>query len=555
MLLAQAAAQSPLAWPEPMETTYQLLGAGDPLPSRFKRSDLTLSDRLFIAAVGNLPAAVRPWGSMTWLGDVFRVSRPTVYAIARTGRAAWLPEPLAPPVPFAVTAATPAPAAPVAAGEPQVTVSERRLQRTLLTLALPGNAAIRPLQTVLRAAFDQSRSVGYISELLTTAGQQAGQVLAQLDYRPLGRVVALRDETFFQEHPILFVVEPRTSVILLGHVATDRSAETWGTALLVAQDTGVQLTGLVEDMGRTFPTSVKVAGLRLAIQKDPWHVLDWARRVRRELERQALQALATVDRLEQQLGRAWDGVRFEAAYIPAVANMERLLAQHDAFVSCQTHLADALELVDWRSGEIRDRALNDWLVGEILQLLAAIDHPSVRQFRRALRRYRRQLLTYLDWLAAWLTPWRQRLAASLPTPAAQTFFERTVARAWRVRQAVINGQPWQRAAAETRGLVDLLVADQPSHRTLADDLWAGLDGTPHAASLLETINGLMKAFLQARQAFKSPATAQAYLNLLVLWHNMRVFQRGKRAGKSPFQWAGITTSSDDWLALLGYPAN
>jgi len=187
--------------------------------------------------------------------------------------------------------------------------------------------------------------------------------------------------------------------------------------------------------------------------------------------------------------------------------------------------------------------------------LAAIDHPSVRQFLRALRRYRGQLLTYLDWLAAWLTPWRQRLAASLPTPAAQTFFERTVARAWRVRQAVINGQPWQRAAAETRGLVDLLVADQPSHRTLADDLWAGLDGTPHAASLLETINGLMKAFLQARQAFKSPATAQAYLNLLVLWHNMRVFQRGKRAGKSPFQWAGITTSSDDWLALLGYPAN
>ena len=230
MLLASAVVQSPLAWPEPMETTYHLLGPGDPLPSRFKRPDLTLSDRLFIAAVGNLPAEVRPWGSMTWLGDVFRVSRPTVYAIARTGRAAWLPEPCAPPVPAApVTpagaAAPPVPAAPVTpAAGPQVTVSERRIQRTLLTLALPGNAAIRPMQTVLQAAFDQSRSVGYISALLTAAGRQAGQVLAQLDYRPLGRVVALRDETFFQDHPILFVVEPRTGTILLGHVATDRSA-------------------------------------------------------------------------------------------------------------------------------------------------------------------------------------------------------------------------------------------------------------------------------------------------------------------------------------------
>ncbi len=555
MLLAQVAAQSPRAWPEPIETTYQLLGAGDPLSSHFKRPDLTLSDRLFIAAVGNLPAEMRPWGSMTWLGDVFRVSRPTVYAITRAGRKAWLPELLAPGVPPAVAATTSAPTAPVAAAGSQVTVSERRIQRTLLTLALPGNAAIRPMQAVLQTAFDQRRSIGYISELLTTAGQRAGQVLAQLDYRPLGRVIALRDETFFQAHPILFVVEPRTGTILLGHVATDRSAETWGAALLVAQDSGVQLTGLVEDMGRTFPKSVKLAGLRLAIQKDPWHVLDWARRVRQELERSALQAVTTVDRLEQQLGRTWDAARFTAEYIPAVAKMARLLAQHDAFANCRTHLADALEVVDWRSGEVRDRALNDWLLGEILRLLAAIDHPSVRKFVRALRRYRRQLLTYLDWLAELLAPWRHRLAASLPAPADQAFFERTVAQAWRLRQAVINGQPWQRTAAEARGLVDLLVADQPGHRTLAEDLFAVLDGTAHASSLIETINGLLKAFLQARQAFQSLETAQAYLNLLVLWHNMRIFQRGKRAGKSPFQWAGITTSSDDWLALLGYPAN
>ena len=61
-------------------------------------------------------------------------------------------------------------------------------------------------------------------------------------------------------------------------------------------------------------------------------------------------------------------------------------------------------------------------------------------------------------------------------------------------------------------------------------------------------------FLRARQAFRNPETAQAYLNLLVLWHNMRSFQRGKRAGHSPFQWANITPGTDDWLTLLGYPA-
>jgi hypothetical protein len=33
------------------------------------------------------------------------------------------------------------------------------------------------------------------------------------------------------------------------------------------------------------------------------------------------------------------------------------------------------------------------------------------------------------------------------------------------------------------------------------------------------------------------------------------FQYGKRTGKSPYQWAGIDPGTNDWLELLGYPAN
>jgi hypothetical protein len=538
--------QSPMAWPEPMETIYQMLGREPALPARFKRRELGLSARLYIAAVGNLPPDERPWGSMTWLSDVFDISRPTVYQIAAQLRQQWL-EPVG-------AGLQPAPSAAATPKATRTQVSERRIKRTLLTLALPGNVALRPMQSVLQAAFDESRSLGFISELLTSAGQQAGRVLAGLNYRSLGRVIALRDETFFQGWPILFLVEPRSGVILLGHVAKDRSAETWGAALLVAQDTGVELAGLVEDMGRTFPPSLQAAGLSLAVQKDPWHILDWAKRVRRDLERVALTALASVYRLEDQLAQTWDSPCFDTDYVPAVAKCEGLMTQHDTFLRWQAHLGDALEMVDWRAGEIRDPASNAWLLDETLKALAALAHPSVRKFVKSLRRYRTQLLTYLDWLAVGLAPWRQRLAANVPTPAAQVCFERTVARAWRLRQGVINGQHWQRLAHEATDLVARLVADQPAYRQLAADLTALLDGTPHASSLIETINGIVKTFLQARQALRNPETAQAYLNLLVLWHNMRSFQRGKRAGQSPFQWAKITPESDDWLTLLGYPA-
>ena len=46
---------------------------------------------------------------------------------------------------------------------------------------------------------------------------------------------------------------------------------------------------------------------------------------------------------------------------------------------------------------------------------------------------------------------------------------------------------------------------------------------------------------------------QNYLNLFTLWHNMRPYARGKRQGKSPFQWAGVELASHDWLDLLGFP--
>jgi hypothetical protein len=550
MALYQQDPKSAIVWPEPMETVYQSLGSGIAMPGRYKRPDVSLSDRFFIAAVANLARDQRPWGSLTWLSDVFGVSRPTVYRIAEQLREqAWV-TPLR-PRPNPASAEIPAPSV----GSPaQISVTRERIQRTLLTLALPGNMALRPMQATLQAAFGQTRSVGFISELLSEAGRKAGRLLRTLDYHPLGRVIALRDETFFQGWPILLLVEPRTSVILLGHVAEDRSAETWATTLLVAQDSGVQISGLVEDMGRYFAKSLQLADLPLPVQKDPWHVLSWAGRVRHDLERLAYAALERVYRLEKQLIQHWDGACFDHEYVPAVAKAEQLVAQHDAFSQCRQHLRDALEVVDWRSGELRDRTINGWLLDETLQVMQTIDQAGVRKFVRSLSRFRPQLLTYLDWLAELLGPWRQRLAHVRPEAGEQTFYERAMARAWRLRQGVINGQHWQRQAREASAWLDLLVADNPALRALTDDLWTILDANGHASSLIETVNGLLKACLLARQALHSRDTAQAYLNLFVLWHNMRVFQRGKRAGKSPFQWAGIQTASADWLELLGYPA-
>ncbi len=146
------------------------------------------------------------------------------------------------------------------------------------------------------------------------------------------------------------------------------------------------------------------------------------------------------------------------------------------------------------------------------------------------------------------------LTARMPDTVQQQFFISTVARVWRLRQALISGhRAWKRQAAEAEALLQLLLDGDETLITLSTCLMRNLDAAGHTSSLIECLNGLLKSFLNNRRAFRNQDTAQAYLNLFILWHNTRVYQRGKRTGKSPYQWAGIDPGAGDWLELLGYP--
>jgi hypothetical protein len=72
--------------------------------------------------------------------------------------------------------------------------------------------------------------------------------------------------------------------------------------LLVSQERGAVIKGLVEDMARMYPKSQELAGLKeRAVEKDTWHVERWGYLVRHDLERMALAALRQVYALEAQL--------------------------------------------------------------------------------------------------------------------------------------------------------------------------------------------------------------------------------------------------------------
>jgi hypothetical protein len=344
------------------------------------------------------------------------------------------------------------------------------------------------LVETLHQPFGESRSIGWLSELLTEAGQKAGQVLKQIDFSAVGPVLVLRDETFFQDRPVLFMVDPLSSTILSAFVAPDRQADRWGLLLLMAQDQGVKIAGLVEDMARMYPKSLREAGLddlEESVQKDLWHVERDGGQLGRDLERSAFQATRRVLTLEARLSKAWSDALFFNEYIPAVAAEDKRYAQHDEFVACLSHLCDGLEIVDLPRDAIRDCQTNAWLLEEALRTMSNINDAHAQQWVKTLRRHQVQLLTWMKWLTSALAGFQKQSAQVLEHPLAQTQFIQLVAKQWRLRQALVNGQRhWQPIADHTAAMLQCVTAGSPTLAALAQRLTDILDAACRTSSML-----------------------------------------------------------------------
>jgi len=517
--------------------------------------------RAFIGTLLNQP--VRPWGLVTELAETLDTSRETLYTIAARIREGVLVRPNGRrPAEMKVPEPTAAPA------YPSVTVTPNRVKRTVLTNLLPGGMTIRPQIESLQTALEAHRCEGWISELILEAGQRAGRQLDEISLSALGSVVTARDELYFDGLAFLLNVEPRHFVIVSGYVEVGCDAQTWGVALQLDHHTrGLQIHGLAEDGATMYPASVREAELSLQIQKDVWHIEDTTRQAVVDMERLALKALERAERLMHQIqaeGLPDDHARV-VEWVQADDEAERLVDWSAEVRRLRGHLCDALELVDWRSGEIRERETNEWLLKEVIRELRQLDHPRVRKLVTYLEGQQAEMLTFLDWLELNLAPWQRRLTRLSPDEAQRQFFQATVARAWRLNRAVANGHIAFRPEAEfVNELMAALVADDPAAFQLAEELLNILEGVVRTSCAAEAVNSILRPYLTVKRSFQSRETAQAWLNLFCLWFNMHLLRRSKRRHDdqpmSPYQYAGIKVYTQDgretldWLEAIGYPA-
>jgi hypothetical protein len=360
------------------------------------------------------------------------------------------------------------------------------------------------------------------------------------DWQPKVKETLSGDEIYSNGSPNLLVVGNESLYIyaLTRQPACD--GDTWGCVLLDSPHPAQ----FASDGGLGLAAGAQAAGIRV-------HQLDWDHLLRplwgqaARLERQAyaaLQALEaraaqfhqtqTVKRLEYHLS-VWEHLRSDA---------EAKLSKFDQFYSLARQVDAQFGLIDLESGQMRD------------PVAAA---SQLRSVGKQLNQWEGRIYTKLS---ANLTNWADKLFAYQPilqqalAPLTQqwgTSALQALARLWQL-EADAKRQPialihrsahqaaWNHCLDEA---VSLLGMEPLMPAWLA--LCQVLNRSWRGSMLCECVNSLLRPVLAHRKS-----SDQGCLELFRFLHNAHPFARGKRAGHSPAELAGILVPEDP-LTLLG----
>ena len=468
--------------------------------AHYRRSDVDLSTRRELAMEMLRPIPERRWGRVTELARSLGVSRTFLYHLRDQ---AWqiLTEGLAP--------GKPGPQA----EEEALRIDKEAIDRAIVVQPML-KGTVRDIQQGLRLLMGVERSVGYISQTLRRAGEQAK--LQNRGIRVAQPVLGEADEIFQGRKPCLTLVDGRSFLALNLTAAPCRDATAWGLTYLEQVERGIQFHDLACDGGTGLRAGVKEAGLAIPLRWDLFHLLRDARRLTRRLEAAAYKAITTAERarradMEAQglIRRRGPRLKIDVSLNQAEIDEEQAIYLFDCWCWLLSEARQVLEPIT-PSHAIVSVIHTEETLETAIALLNELDQPQITAFADDLARKMTELLSPLAWLEDHLAP----QLAPLDTQT-QAFLIWT----------------WQ----QRHSLAIDIEADIPERlQPVAHAVWESLDLFHRSSSLAESLHSWLRPYLQIHRGMPD-----WLLPLLQIFWNHHVFERGKRAGSSPLELAGV----------------
>lgn len=340
--------------------------------TEYRVSEFTLEQRVDVAVQMLVPLPARKWGLVSELAQRYAVSRTRLYEIRDQAGAAILEALL-----------------PRAAGRPvqngTLTVDKVFIDRTISILPLL-KGSVRDIRLGLHLLLGTTRSVGYISETLTAAGEQASVYNRALTV-PLP-ILGEADEIFQGRKPCLTLVDGRSFLVLNLTPAASRDSTTWGLTYLDLVERGFQFQDLACDGGTGLRAGVREAELAIPLRPDLFHILQDAHRLTQRLERRAYQSIDTAERarraaLEAQglIRRRGRRLKIKVA-LPQAADAEaQAIELFDTWGWLLSEMRQVLEPITL-TGHVVSVAVTQATLETALALLKELQHPDITSLLR-----------------------------------------------------------------------------------------------------------------------------------------------------------------------------
>jgi hypothetical protein len=446
------------------------------------------------------PIPEREWGRVTELAQTYAVSRTCLYNL-RDRALDVLVQGLSPRKPG------PQPQ------EALLEIDRAFIQRAICVMPLL-KGSIRDIQHGLYLLLGVKRSVGYISQTLSAAGEQA-------EVHNLGISVPLpilgeADEIFQGRKPCLTLVDGRSFLVLNLTPAECRDGTTWGVTYLNLVERGIQFHDLACDGGTGLRAGVKEAGLSIPLRPDLFHILQDAHRLTRRLEGTVYKAIENAERARRAdleargiIRRRGPRLKIKVPLPQAEIEEAKSIEVFDTWCWLLNEIRLALEPITPAHG-IVSVVETKATIQTAIELLKELDHSGITAFADDLQQKLPELLAPLQWLEQQLKPVLDGLDADTNT---------FIFWAW-----------------QNRHELDLDTdADIPETlRPSVAAIWDTLSLFHRSSSLAESLHSWLRPYLHIHRGMP-----KWLLPLLQLFWNHHSFQRGKRAGSNPLELAGV----------------
>lgn len=487
-----------------------------------RRPDLDTKTRIDIALAAYLSQGI--YGTITTLAQAYKVSRLFVYQLIWVLSLALKEE-------FKLPAAKP---------KVQNYLS---LDKAILLLRLEGKCPIQSISSILQHFGYPYNSTGYISQRLSFYAARLKNTLNTGD--TIKFAVFLSDEIFSGSQPILITTEPKSMAILSIELASKRDAASWKEHFLALESNGYFILYLVSDKAKGLTSGFNEACPQTERQSDNFHELRDIAHPLFVLEKKAFSAIEE----EYQREKVLDSARSDKVINKRIEQYEMarqeaktyidLYDQYSYLISCLKELFKPFDA----NGNLKPLSYLYDEIEAIFELMLSLNYSPIKEVVESMRSRKDSLFVYVKMAEQIL----RELSPFIENPAAL----QALCLAWQY-----NHFSYQAKSAKQKHFLlqerdfclsyaEAILED--NFQQSKNLLFSALDNVIRSSSLIETINSLIRPYLNS---CKGNITQEA-LNLIMSYHNHKRFVDGKRKGKAPVEILTGKKLMQHWVDLLG----